>query len=84
MSALATPPTTGDGLRERVEALAHELDAALKPYDEPSTRTCAMTRSRASGASARATSGSSACAARASPSCATRPGATMRSAWSCC
>lgn len=38
MSALAAPPTTGDGLRERVEALAHELDAALKPYDEPSTR----------------------------------------------
>lgn len=38
MSAVATPPMTGDGLRERVEALAHELDAALKPYDEPSTR----------------------------------------------
>jgi hypothetical protein len=38
MSALATPPTPGDGLYERVEALAHELDAALKPYDEPSTR----------------------------------------------
>ncbi len=38
MSALAAPPTTGDGLRERVEALAHELDTALEPYDEPSTR----------------------------------------------
>jgi len=38
MSALATPPATGDGLRERIEALAHELDTALKPYDEPSTR----------------------------------------------
>lgn len=38
MSALATPPTTGDGLRERIEALAHDLDAALRPYDEPSTR----------------------------------------------
>lgn len=38
MSALAAPPTTGDGLRERVEALAHELDTALDPYDEPSTR----------------------------------------------
>lgn len=38
MSALAAPPTPGDGLRERVEALAHELNAALKPYDEPSTR----------------------------------------------
>jgi len=38
MSALASPPTVGDGLRERIEVLAHELDAALKPYDEPSTR----------------------------------------------
>jgi len=38
MSALATPPTASDGLRERIEALEHELDAALKPYDEPSTR----------------------------------------------
>jgi hypothetical protein len=38
MSAVAAPPTTRGGLRERVEALAHELDAALKPYDEPSTR----------------------------------------------
>lgn len=38
MSALATPPTTGDGLRERVEALEHDVFAALKPYQEPSTR----------------------------------------------
>jgi hypothetical protein len=38
MSALAAPPTTGDVLRERIETLAHELDAALAPYDEPSTR----------------------------------------------
>lgn len=40
MSALATPPspTTGDALRERIEALAQDLHAALKPYDEPSTR----------------------------------------------
>ncbi|HEX5146924.1 MAG TPA: hypothetical protein VFV85_07875 [Conexibacter sp.] len=29
---------TPDGLRERIETLAHELDAALTPYDEPSTR----------------------------------------------
>lgn len=39
MSALAAPPpTTGDALRERIEALEHDLDAALKPYQEPSTR----------------------------------------------
>jgi hypothetical protein len=39
MSALAAPPTTtGGALRERIEALEHDLDAALKPYDEPSTR----------------------------------------------
>jgi hypothetical protein len=38
MSALTAPPTAGDGLRERIEALEHDLDAALKPYQEPSTR----------------------------------------------
>lgn len=38
MSVLAAPPTAGDALRERIEALAHDLDAALRPYDEPSTR----------------------------------------------
>jgi hypothetical protein len=39
MSALAdASPTTGDALRERIEALAHDLHAALKPYDGPSTR----------------------------------------------
>jgi hypothetical protein len=38
MSALAAPPTVGDGLRERVEALEHDVFAALKPYQEPSTR----------------------------------------------
>jgi hypothetical protein len=39
MSVLAeTPPTTGDALRERIEALAHDLTTALTPYDEPSTR----------------------------------------------
>ena len=39
MSVLAeAPPTTGDALRERIEALAQDLYAALKPYDEPSTR----------------------------------------------
>lgn len=38
MSALAAPPTTGDGLRERVEALERDVFAALKPYQEPSTR----------------------------------------------
>lgn len=39
MSALATPiPAIGAALRERVEALEHDLDAALKPYQEPSTR----------------------------------------------
>jgi hypothetical protein len=39
MSALAAPiPAIGDGLRERVEALEHDLTAALKPYQEPSTR----------------------------------------------
>jgi hypothetical protein len=40
MSAVAAPttPTTGDGLRERIEALEHDLDTALRPYDEPSTR----------------------------------------------
>lgn len=38
MSALAASPPTADGLRERIETLAHELDAALTPYDEPSTR----------------------------------------------
>jgi hypothetical protein len=37
MSALTAPPTAGDGLRERIEALEHDLDAALKPYQEPST-----------------------------------------------
>lgn len=39
MSVLAEPiPATGAGLRERIEALAHDLATALKPYDEPSTR----------------------------------------------
>ncbi len=39
MSALADPiPATGSALRERIEALEHDLDAALRPYDEPSTR----------------------------------------------
>lgn len=38
MSALAAPPATGDALRERIEALEHDVDAALRPYDEPSTR----------------------------------------------
>ncbi len=40
MSALAAPtsPTTGDALRERIEALEHDIYAALKPYHEPSTR----------------------------------------------
>jgi hypothetical protein len=39
MSALATPSASvSDALRERIEALARDLDAALKPYDEPSTR----------------------------------------------
>jgi hypothetical protein len=39
MSALAAPiPATGAGLRERIEALDHDLDAALEPYDVPSTR----------------------------------------------
>lgn len=39
MSALAEASATiDDALRERIEALAHDLDAALTPYDEPSTR----------------------------------------------
>jgi hypothetical protein len=39
MSALAAPiPAIGAGLRERVEALEQDLAAALKPYQEPSTR----------------------------------------------
>jgi hypothetical protein len=39
MSALAEPiPAIGDGLRERVEALERDVFAALKPYQEPSTR----------------------------------------------
>lgn len=39
MSALAAPPTsTGDALRERVEALERDVFGALKPYQEPSTR----------------------------------------------
>lgn len=39
MSALAEPiPAIGDGLRERVEALEHDVFSALKPYQEPSTR----------------------------------------------
>src|SRR5437868_10866155 len=39
MSALAAPPTSTDGaLRERVEALERDVFAALKPYQEPSTR----------------------------------------------
>jgi hypothetical protein len=39
MSALAAPPTsTDDALRERVEALERDVFAALKPYQEPSTR----------------------------------------------
>ena len=38
MSVLAASPMTGDALRERIEALALDLDAALTPYDEPSTR----------------------------------------------
>ena len=39
MSALAASfPAIGAGLRERIEALEHDLDAALRPYDEPSTR----------------------------------------------
>ncbi|MGN6187302.1 MAG: hypothetical protein ACTHOE_00240 [Conexibacter sp.] len=35
---MASPSTTSGGLRERIEALAHDLHAALKPYHEPSTR----------------------------------------------
>jgi hypothetical protein len=39
MSALAAPPTSSDdALRERVEALERDVFAALKPYQEPSTR----------------------------------------------
>jgi len=39
MSALAEPiPAIDAGLRERVEALEHDVFAALKPYQEPSTR----------------------------------------------
>lgn len=39
MSALAAPPTsTDDTLRERVETLERDVFAALKPYQEPSTR----------------------------------------------
>ncbi len=40
MSVVAdpSPTTTGDGLRERIEALERDLDTALRPYDEPSTR----------------------------------------------
>ncbi len=39
MSALAeASPTTGDTLRERIEALEHDVYAALKPYQEPTTR----------------------------------------------
>jgi hypothetical protein len=39
MSALAAPPTTtGDALRERIEALERDVFAALKPYQVPSTR----------------------------------------------
>ncbi|HEX7292713.1 MAG TPA: hypothetical protein VF250_16455 [Conexibacter sp.] len=38
MSALAAPLATGDALRQRIEALVHDLDAALAPYNEPSTR----------------------------------------------
>jgi len=39
MSALAAPPTsTDDALRQRVEALERDVFAALKPYQEPSTR----------------------------------------------
>jgi hypothetical protein len=39
MSALADPiPATGAALRERIEALEHDVFAALKPYQEPSTR----------------------------------------------
>ena len=40
MSVVAepSPTTTGDGLRERIEALEHDVFAALRPYQEPSTR----------------------------------------------
>ena len=39
MSALAAPPTsTGDTLREQIETLERDVYAALKPYQEPSTR----------------------------------------------
>jgi hypothetical protein len=39
MSALAdASPTTGDALRERIEALERDVSAALKPYQVPSTR----------------------------------------------
>jgi hypothetical protein len=39
MSALAAPPTTtGDALRAQIETLERDLDAALTPYDEPSSR----------------------------------------------
>jgi hypothetical protein len=49
VSALAAPPTTGDALRERAEALEHELDAALAPYEAPGGRvlkTDALSRKR--------------------------------------
>jgi len=40
MSALLAPPTltTEEALRERVEALEHELDAAIAPYELPGGR----------------------------------------------
>ena len=39
MSVVAAPiPAIDGGLRERVEALEHDVFAALKPYQEPSTR----------------------------------------------
>jgi hypothetical protein len=39
MAALAdASATTGDALRERLEALEHDVFSALKPYQEPSTR----------------------------------------------
>ncbi len=39
MSALAdASPTTGEALRERIEALERDVFAALEPYQEPSTR----------------------------------------------
>jgi hypothetical protein len=38
MSALAAPPTTREALRERAEALLHELQTQLRPYEAPGGR----------------------------------------------